>query len=146
VLYSIIRGDYSGWLWCVCCIMGWRPQSWFGTTCIYISCLGALDEVDMSHKCLCTWCEFVWIMCWMLLCTWWIIVIDESYTCWKLLVTIRWIREDVHVLMSIMNHEILWWLILHVILFDYVWCEAKPQWLFGWPPTCLYEWVDGVQD
>ena len=27
---------------------------------------------------------------------------------------------------------------------DYDWCEANPQWF--WPPTCLYEWVDGVHD
>jgi len=27
---------YPYWrrLWCVCCIMRWRPQSWLGTTCI----------------------------------------------------------------------------------------------------------------
>jgi len=27
---------YPYWrrLWCVCCIMRWRPRRWFGTTCI----------------------------------------------------------------------------------------------------------------
>jgi len=32
IMYLIIRGDYLGWLRCVCCIMGWRPRRWFGTT------------------------------------------------------------------------------------------------------------------
>ena len=30
-----------------------------------------------------------------------------------------------------------------VLFVDYDWCEAHPQWF--WPPTYLYEWVDGVQ-
>jgi len=21
-------------IWCVCCIIGWQPRSWLGTTCI----------------------------------------------------------------------------------------------------------------
>jgi len=27
-LYSNMRVDYSGCLWCVCCFMGWWPRSW----------------------------------------------------------------------------------------------------------------------
>jgi len=26
--------NYWCWLWCVCCIMGWQPRCWLGTTCI----------------------------------------------------------------------------------------------------------------
>jgi len=31
----------------------------------------------------------------------------------------------------------------YTLIIVYDWCEAYPQWF--WPPTCLYEWVDGVQ-
>ena len=73
IYYWWWRIIYPYWrqLWCVCCIMRWRPQRWFGTTCIWVSCLGALHKVDMCHKCLSTW---------------WMFVIGESFTCWELLI------------------------------------------------------------
>jgi len=44
-------------------------------------------------------------------------VIDESYTCRKLLVTIWCLCEDVHMLVFIMNYEIPWWFIIHVYIY-----------------------------
>jgi len=38
----------------------------------------------------------------------------------------------------------MWIYIFYTVYVDYDWCEAYPQWF--WPPTCLYEWVDGVQE
>ena len=35
------------------------------------------------------------------------------------------------------------WMLMFVYV-DYDWCEANPQWF--WPPTCLFEWVNGVHE
>ena len=46
---------------------------------------------------------------------------------------------DEHVYVICMNP----WMLMFVYV-DYDWCEANPQWF--WPPTYLYEWLDGVQE
>jgi len=53
-------------------------------------------------------------------------------------------RQELYMYMFICDNYTYECLYTYTLIIDYDWCAAHPQWF--WPPTCLYEWVDGVQD
>ena len=107
--------NYSGWLFGVItmCLLHHGVTTseviWYHT-CLsrsrHIACLGWVIIVYVLGV------NYVLgvVVCLMNSCDWW------PYTCWNLLVTFWWICEDVHVLVFIMNYEILWWLIIPVYI------------------------------
>ena len=80
-----------------------------------------------------TWLEFEYAMlclnCDRMICMEWGTIFMWCY----------YSRKDEYLYVICMNP---WKLMFSYV--DYDWCEAYPQWF--WPPTCLYELVDGVQD
>jgi len=72
----------------------------------------------------------MWITCLVLLCAWWLVTIDESYTCTNIVDDNLW-------WCLFMNDEILC-LFNPIYLFDYDWCEANPQWaVVDCLPICM---------
>jgi len=90
--YSIIRVE----IWCVCCIMGWRPRSWLGISRVlsrsrHIACLGWVIIVYVFGD-NCALDEYLWLV---MIVYWWILVIGESYTWWCVVKTWRCVLVDV---------------------------------------------------
>jgi len=87
LLYSIIRGDYSGWLWCS---VGIRGDGLRGDLVphAYRSCLGALHKNNMINNCLCARCELRVgaFVCLVISCNWWILylcnIVDDNAHLW----------------------------------------------------------------
>jgi len=120
-MYSIIRGDYSWWLWCS---VGIRGDDLRGDLVPHVSRVGlGTLHVRMSHNCLCAWCELRVCRC--------CVLGDYLWSMNHILVENCWWQFGEYwnaPMLVFMNHEISWWLIIHVYAFDYDWCEANPQW------------------
>jgi len=72
---------------------------------------------------------------------WWKLWYVELWTCICCLVMLLYLRNNVDAIIHFWNPwlQFIWLCLLCGIL-------SNPQWSFGWPPTYLYKWEDGLHD
>jgi len=125
--HSILR--WILWFICIIYIVGktgcyrWRYRMHVGVVSRDIA------YIDMCPSCLMlgVWCD------------WWLHIYDDC----EFVVLIN--NVEVKLSLNLNLSEVVWYVyIFSIIYVDYDWCEVNLQWF--WPPTCLNEWVDGVQE